>query len=115
MKSVVGTPEYVAPEVIAGKYGVECDMWSAGCILYILLCGSPPFYGDNKKEIIEMITKGKFEFDGDEWKDISNEAKDLVEKLICKSAKRLSAQEALQHEWFAKVGGDIKQIKLSAK
>lgn len=51
MKSVGGTYEYMAPEVISGNYGIECDLWSAGCILYVLLSGKTPFYGDNANEI----------------------------------------------------------------
>jgi calcium-dependent protein kinase len=102
MNTRAGTPNYISPEVLAGNYGVECDLWSAGCILYILLCGYPPFYGDNDQEILEMVQKGKFDFDGEEWDEISKEAKDLIKKLICRPEKRLTAQEALNHKWFKK-------------
>lgn len=102
MTTKAGTPNYISPEVLAGNYGVECDLWSAGCILYILLCGYPPFYGDDDQEILHMVSKGRFDFDGDEWQDISKEAKDIIKKLICKPERRLTAQEALEHKWFKK-------------
>ena len=103
MNTRAGTPNYISPEVLAGNYGVECDLWSAGCILYILLCGYPPFYGDDDQEILQMVQRGKFDFDGEEWDEISKEAKDLIKKLICRPEKRLTASEALQHKWFRKV------------
>ena len=102
MNTRAGTPNYISPEVLAGNYGVECDMWSAGCILYILLCGYPPFYGDDDQEILQMVSKGKFYFDGEEWDEVSKDAKDLIKKLICKPEKRLTAQEALEHKWMKK-------------
>ena len=77
-------------------------MWSAGCMMYILLCGYPPFYGDDNQEILQMVQKGEFDFDGEEWDDISNDAKSLIKSLICKPEKRLTAQEALQHKWIKK-------------
>jgi len=58
MKTRAGTPYYISPEVLAGNYDISCDMWSAGCMLYILLCGYPPFYGDNNQEILEMVRVG---------------------------------------------------------
>lgn len=112
MQTSAGTPAYISPEVLAGNYGVEADMWSAGCILYILLCGYPPFYGDDDNEILGMVMKGKFDFDGEEWEEISKEAKDLIKKLICKPEKRLTAAEALQHKWFKKVLKDVKHEKI---
>lgn len=117
MNTRAGTPNYISPEVLAGNYGVECDLWSAGCILYILLCGYPPFYGDDDQEILQMVQKGKFDFDGEEWDEITKEAKDLIKKLICKPEKRLTAQEALEHKWFRKAlkGENSKKIKLTGK
>lgn len=99
MKTRAGTPYYISPEVLAGNYDVSCDMWSAGCILYILLCGYPPFYGDDNNEILASVQTGEYDFDGEEWDEVSNEAKDLIKKLICKPERRLSAQEALNHKW----------------
>jgi len=91
MTTRLGTPNYIAPEVLKKNYGVECDMWSAGCILYILLCGYPPFYGSNEKEVMRMISKGKFDFDGEEWRVVSNNAKDLISRLLTDSKNRLTA------------------------
>jgi len=100
MNTRAGTPYYISPEVLAGNYDLSCDMWSAGCILYILLCGYPPFYGDDNQEILQMVSKGEFDFDGEEWDEVSNEAKDLIKKLITKPERRLTAQEALDHKWI---------------
>lgn len=75
-------------------------MWSAGCILFILLCGYPPFYGDDDQEILRSVIKGDFQFEGEEWVLISAEAKDLIRKLVCKPERRLTAEEALDHEWI---------------
>lgn len=63
LNSVVGTPYYVAPEVLTQEYDQRCDIWSLGVILYILLCGYPPFAGKTSREVIARIKKGKVEFD----------------------------------------------------
>ena len=95
MKTKAGTPCYISPEVLTGNYKIDCDMWSAGCMLYILLCGYPPFEGDDDYELCQQILKGRVEFDGEEWDDISKEAKNLINALITKPEKRLTADEAL--------------------
>jgi calcium/calmodulin-dependent protein kinase I len=107
-----GTPEYVAPEIIDGlSYTEKVDVWSAGVIVYILLCGFPPFYGDSDEELYDKISRGKFEFLVPYWNNVSNEAKDLIQKMLTVNPnKRLSADQALQHPWFGldhTRGGDL--------
>ena len=115
METKAGTPSYVSPEVLTGNYGIECDMWSAGCILYILLCGYTPFYGDDDYKLCQNVLKGSFDMDGEEWEEISKEAKNLIKKLICKPEKRLTAQEALEHKWLKKVLKDEKKYDINEK
>ena len=99
----IGTSFYIAPEVIKNGYNEKCDLWSCGVILYILLCGSPPFYGKNEKEIFKKIIDGNFTFRHKIWNKISTEAKNLVLKLLqVNPDKRLSAKEALEDVWFQK-------------
>ena len=113
MKTKAGTPYYISPEVLTGNYDMTCDLWSAGCILYILLCGYPPFYGDDDQEILRMVKKGDFDFDGEEWDDVSAEAKDLIKKLVTKPERRLTAAEALQHTWIKTLAKTSKSEKLT--
>lgn len=110
MNTRAGTPYYISPEVLAGNYDVSCDMWSAGCLLYILLCGYPPFYGSDNDEILAMVAKGKFDFDDDEWGDIDRQAKDLIKKLITRPERRMTAEEALQHPWLIKHTRDSTRV-----
>merc|ERR1711998_22276 len=100
--TMCGTPEYVAPEVLEGKaYDCKADMWSFGVILYILLCGYPPFYGDSDGELFGDIKSANFSFDPDFWSGISGDAKDLITRLlVVKPKKRLSAEAAYKHHWF---------------
>ena len=102
MNTKVGTPYYISPDVLSGSYDKSCDLWSAGCILYIMLCGYPPFNGDSDAEIIKNVQKGELIFDSD-WSGISKQAIDLIKKLITKPERRLTAEEALQHKWFQKL------------
>jgi calcium-dependent protein kinase len=98
-----GTPYYVAPQVLQGSYDHKADVWSCGVLLYVLLCGYPPFYGDNDGQILAMVKKGEFDFPPEEWDEVSNDAKELVGKLLAfDPAKRPECEEALAHGWFAK-------------
>lgn len=99
-KTKAGTITYIAPEVLTGNYDKQCDLWSAGCILYICLSGMPPFYGDDDSDILKSVMKGSYEFDDEVWESVSKDAKDLIKNLICKPEKRLTAAEALEHRWF---------------
>ena len=99
----IGTSFYIAPEVLKNGYNEKCDLWSCGVILYILLCGSPPFYGKNEKEIFQKILDGNVNFKHKIWNKISDDAKNLVIKLLqVDPSQRLSAAEALEDEWFKK-------------
>ena len=91
----------MAPEVLKGTYDQKCDIWSCGVILYILLCGYPPFNSRNDKEIVEKIKSGVFDFPEDEWKYVSQEAKEFIKKLLKVEPKdRLSGEQALQDPWM---------------
>ena len=95
MKTIVGTPFYVAPEVLSGNYDKSCDVWSIGVILYILLCGYPPFDGDNNTEIFKSILKNDIEFDSEDWAEVSSEAIDLIKKMLTKNhSERITIEQA---------------------
>lgn len=80
MQTYAGTAFFIAPEVITHNYTESCDIWSAGVMLYIMLCGYPPFYGENDKQILQSVLEGDFDFEDDVWDAVSEEAKDLVAK-----------------------------------
>lgn len=109
-----GTPGYVAPEILTGKkYGSKVDMWSCGVIIFILLGGYPPFNASDDREMVRQIKAGSFHFDEHFWGYISDSAKELIEKLLTVDPdKRLSAREALQHEWLQKADSDLASRKL---
>jgi calcium-dependent protein kinase len=98
----VGTAYYISPEVLDGFYDEKCDIWSAGIILYILLCGYPPFNGNDDDEIFESIKKRKFVYPDSEWSGVSSEAKDLINKMLSDPLTRLTAEQVLSHPWLKK-------------
>jgi serine/threonine protein kinase len=113
MSTRCGTPGYVAPEVLSQevsrgelrRYGTSCDMWSVGVIVYILLSAAPPFYGKTDAEMNKRIKQGLYRFPDKYWAHISEAAKDFICRLLTVDpTRRMSAAEALQHDWIVSIG-----------
>ncbi|KAH0474396.1 MAG: hypothetical protein KVP17_001339 [Porospora cf. gigantea B] len=101
MKTCAGTPYYVAPQVLDGRYGPECDIWSAGVMLYILLSGHPPFAANSDSEILRKVKQGQFDFPIQEWKHASNQARSMVKGMLMRDPEmRLTPDECLNHPWL---------------
>ena len=103
----VGSPYYIAPEVLKHDYNNKCDIWSIGVILYILLVGYPPFKAKNKNDLFNKIKTGNYSMEGPGWNRVSAQAKDLVTHMLeYDYNKRYSAEKCLNHIW-------IKQLEKS--
>ncbi len=119
LKEVTGTPYYIAPEVLKNSYNNKCDIWSCGVILYILLCGYPPFNASSEVEILELVEKGKYDFKKIEWDNVSNIGKEFVKKLMTYDPKqRITAEQALNDPWILKfctntVAKDLNKTRLA--
>jgi calcium/calmodulin-dependent protein kinase I len=102
MSAMIGTPGYVAPEVVKReKYGPPVDMWACGVVLYVMLSGRMPFYGRDDVDVLRRTAQGKYTFPDREWSFISEDAKSLVKALLqVDPSKRLTARAALQHRWL---------------
>ena len=100
LKGTVGTTFYMAPEVITGKYNEKCDIWACGIILYIMLCGKPPFYSQDEEELKKKICSMKYNFNYPEFKKVSQDAIDLISHMLVGPEKRLSAAEVLSTPWI---------------
>ncbi|XP_074444922.1 serine/threonine-protein kinase DCLK2 isoform X1 [Larus michahellis] len=103
--TVCGTPTYVAPEIIAETgYGLKVDIWAAGVITYILLCGFPPFRSENnlQEDLFDQILVGKLEFPSPYWDNITDSAKELISLMLHVNAEaRYTAAQILSHPWVS--------------
>jgi len=104
MKDIVGTPFYVAPEVLEGVYTNACDIWSLGVVLYTMLNGRPPFNGTSS-EVLSKVAKAAVFFPEKNWRGVTTEARDIISKMLERNPeKRLTAKQCLEHPWFMKNG-----------
>lgn len=100
MASSCGTLSYLAPEVLNGKYTSQCDLWSMGVIVFILLVGYMPFAGSEKDQL-DRIKKGKYHWKPERWKHVSAGAQEFVTQLLQKDPKeRLNTEQALNHPFI---------------
>ncbi|GJS31418.1 calcium-dependent protein kinase 26-like protein [Tanacetum coccineum] len=98
---IVESPYYVAPEVLLRPYGFEIDIQSAGVILYILLFGVPPFWGETENDVFKEILQGELDFSFDPWPVISENTKDLIKKMLIRDrSRRITANEVLRYPWI---------------
>jgi len=101
MKTIAGTPYYMSPEVLNGNYDYQCDIWSLGVLLYVLMSGYLPFQGESRNEVFDKIQNAKYHFKHKEFDTCSDEVKDLIVQMLTIDPKRrISAKDALKHPWF---------------
>ncbi|XP_017177432.1 serine/threonine-protein kinase 33 isoform X4 [Mus musculus] len=102
MQTTCGTPIYMAPEVInAHDYSQQCDIWSIGVIMFILLCGEPPFLANSEEKLYELIKKGELRFENPVWESVSDSAKNTLKQLMkVDPAHRITAKELLDNQWL---------------
>ena len=101
LRGIIGTSIYCSPEVVDNLYDERCDEWSCGVLMYILLSGVPPFFGETEEEIFEKIKKCKYDFTPPPFKKVSKNCKDLIRRLLePKKQYRIKANEALRHPFF---------------
>lgn len=115
LQTSVGSPAYAAPEIFSNvkSYDKAVDMWSLGVIVFVLLSGEPPFYGQSIHELVTRIMQVRYDFDSPIWSMVSTDAKDLIRKLLVKDAsKRYTAKQALNHPWLRNVIVDSKTLNV---
>jgi calcium-dependent protein kinase len=96
-----GSPHYVSPQVLRGKYDQQCDLWSCGVIMYMMLSGELPFNGESDLDLLTKVRMGNFSLAGHVWANVSVKAKELIHLLLKKTPQdRYTAKQSLQHEWL---------------
>ena len=102
LHTMVGTPYYLAPEVLSGTYGKECDVWSLGVVMYVFLSGQQPFHAQDLNEVFQKIVRADFSFTTPEWEAVSEPAKSLVSLMIkANPHHRITIEQALKHPWLS--------------
>jgi len=109
-----GSYFYVAPEVLHKSYrGGSCDVWSVGVVLFVMLVGYPPFYGETDAEIAEQVMNAEVDLTQARWTNISDEAKDLITRLLNKNPnQRINVTEALSHPWLREMHREYTKTSL---
>lgn len=96
MSGVVGSPAYVAPEVLEGNYSTKVDIWSTGVLLHALLTGLLPFHGNSVESVFEAVKNVNLDFKGDKWEPISQPARDLLAHMLTRNvSSRFTADDVL--------------------
>ncbi|XP_033480246.2 serine/threonine-protein kinase DCLK2 isoform X3 [Epinephelus lanceolatus] len=117
--TVCGTPTYVAPEIISESgYGLKVDIWAAGVITYILLCGFPPFRSESnlQEDLFDQILQGQLDFPSPYWDNITDSAKELIGKMLQVNVEaRYTAQDILSHPWVTMTALDKKTLQLTTR
>lgn len=98
---IVGTPFYMAPEVLERSYGQEADIWSVGVVAFLMLAGCLPFNGHTDRQIIKAVLDSVPDFDSPAWEGISSTAKDCVKLMLQKNPQqRAGIEQLLAHPWL---------------
>lgn len=104
LRTATGSLFYISPEIAlqGSKYDCKCDIWSAGVLLYIMVCGLPPFFDNNDFVVVEKVKNCEYDFEDKTWKLVSEELMDLIKNMLVLNEARFTASEVLEHKWMKK-------------